>query len=65
MIERAVERVEHDVGIEAFAEFAASNPAAYDLAGNLPASQQPAIGQSLAQCFIDLGPPDQWSQDLS
>ena len=58
MIERAVERIEHDVGIEALAEFATGNPAEHELAGDFPASDKPAFGQGLAQCFIDLGPSD-------
>src|ERR1700722_14363180 len=64
-MERAVERVEHDVGIETLAEFATGNPAEHDLAGDFPASDKPAIGQGLAQCFIDLSSPDQWSQNLA
>src|SRR2546428_5375872 len=64
VVERAVERVEYDVGLEALAQLTRADGAADDLAGPLPPRHEPALGHGLAQVLVDLGPADERPQDL-
>jgi hypothetical protein len=65
VIERAIERIEYDVRIESGSELAVGDASADDLAGNLTSGEQPVLDEGLAQALINLGAPDQRSQDLS
>lgn len=64
VIERAVERVQHDVRVEAGAEFADVDPAADDLAGDLSAGLHPPRPDRLPQVRLHLRPAEQRAQEL-
>jgi hypothetical protein len=63
VVDRPVQRVEHDVGVQALAQFPAFDPAAHELAGDPTAGLHPARLDRLPQVRVHLRPPNQGPQE--